>query len=121
MEPEVLWKRYSAIWSMDADRRHEELLVCVADDVTYCDPNGLIEGRLALSDYMGTFQRAVPGGQFEIHWVLRHHDRSLAHWALQRPDGNVLQRGTSFATVTMEDRLRDISGFFHAADTSTLA
>jgi hypothetical protein len=35
MEPEALWKRYAAIWSMGADGRHDELLACVANDVTY--------------------------------------------------------------------------------------
>jgi len=54
MEPEALWKRYAAVWSTGADRRREELLACVADDVTYCDPNRLIKGRVALSDYMFT-------------------------------------------------------------------
>ncbi len=44
MTPEALWQRYA----LDADARNGELAACLADDATYCDPNGLIEGRTAL-------------------------------------------------------------------------
>ena len=63
----------------------------MAADVTYCDPNGLLHGREALSAYMADFQASVPGGVFEIRSVLNHHDRSLAHWTLHGPDGRALQ------------------------------
>ena len=56
MTPEDLWTRYSAVWSLvDADSPGVELDACLADDATYCDPNGLIVGRAALSDYMDGF------------------------------------------------------------------
>ena len=116
MSPEELWNRYSAIWSLDADARTDELAVCLADDVTYCDPNGLVEGRPALSTYMGGFQQSVSGGAFRIRAVLHHHDRTLAHWALHGSDGGVLQTGTSFGLLSEDGRLRTITGFFYAAD-----
>lgn len=114
MTPEVLWKRYSAIWSqLDPDIRVKELAVCLSDDATYCDPNGLIEGRTALSDYMGGFQKTVAGGAFRIRSLLNHHDRTLANWSLHGPDGNVLQNGTSFGLLSEDGRLHTISGFFY--------
>ncbi|SCX74171.1 nuclear transport factor 2 family protein [Variovorax sp. EL159] len=115
MTPDALWKRYAAIWSLDADKRGSELIACLAEEVTYCDPNGLIHGRLALSDYMGEFQRGVPGACFSIRSVLHHHDRSLAQWVLQGPGGAVLQTGTSFGALAKDGRLQAISGFFHVA------
>lgn len=116
MTPDTLWQRYAAIWSLDADARPAELAACLADDATYCDPNGLLSGRAALSDYMGQFQANVPGGRFHIRSILHHHDRSLADWSLLGADGSVLQRGTSFGALAEDGRLRAISGFFRPQD-----
>ncbi|MBV8751181.1 MAG: nuclear transport factor 2 family protein [Candidatus Eremiobacteraeota bacterium] len=114
MTPDDLWKRYSAIWSLpDADERSNELSICLADEATYCDPNGLLVGRDALSGYMAQFQSSVPGGRFHIRSVLHHHDRSLAQWFLAGDDGSVLQTGTSFGAIGEDGRLLEISGFFH--------
>ncbi|URK88924.1 nuclear transport factor 2 family protein [Rhizobium sp. RCAM05350] len=115
MTSEALWKQYAAIWSMEGEERKTELAACLAGDATYCDPNGLIHGPGELSTYMGHFQQSAPGGQFQIQSVLHHHGRSLADWALQGPDGSILQAGTSFATLTDDGRLHHISGFFYPA------
>lgn len=115
MTPEALWKRYAAIWSLNADARTPELSACLADGVTYCDPNGLIEGRAALSEYMGRFQVGMPGGRFHIRWILNHHDRSLAHWSLHGSDDGIVQIGTSFGALSEDGRLQSITGFFHPA------
>jgi hypothetical protein len=112
MTPDALWTRYAAIWSLEAARREAELNACLADDVTYCDPNGLLAGRSALSGYMEQFKESVPGGQFHIRTVLHYHDRSLADWELRRQDGVVIQTGTSFGALSEDGRLRAISGFF---------
>jgi hypothetical protein len=112
MTPEALWDRYAAIWSLDAANREAELVACLADDVTYCDPNGLIDGRPSLSSYMAGFQSSVPGGKFHIRSVLHHHDRTLAHWTLHGADDAMLQTGTSFGILSTDGRLQEISGFF---------
>jgi hypothetical protein len=116
MTPDSLWTRYAAVWSLEAARREAELNACLADDVTYCDPNGLLAGRSALSGYMEQFRESVPGGQFHICAVLHHHDRSLADWELKGKDGAVLQTGTSFGALSEDGRLRAISGFFRPKD-----
>lgn len=116
MTPDVLWDRYSAIWSLEAAARASELAICLADDATYCDPNGLLEGRAALSDYMGGFQKSAPGARFRIRSVLQHHGRTLARWALHGSDNAVLQTGTSFGALSEDGRLRAITGFFHAPE-----
>ncbi|MBY5808404.1 nuclear transport factor 2 family protein [Rhizobium leguminosarum] len=111
MTPEALWNRYAAIWSLDASAREPEMLACLADDVTYCDPNGTIAGRAGLSAYMAGFKESMPGGRFKILSVLHHNDRSLARWALRQEDERVLQTGTSFGVVS-DGRLGAITGFF---------
>jgi hypothetical protein len=116
MTPTDLWQRYAAIWSLPGEARARELNACVADDIVYCDPNGIVEGSTSLSDYMGGFQISVPGGRFEITSVLHHHDRMLAHWILKGPDGRRLQSGASFANLTQDGRLNAISGFFSMAE-----
>jgi hypothetical protein len=115
MTPEALWNRYAAIWSLESTQRDAELRACLADDATYCDPNGLLTGQSALSDYMGQFQKSVAGGRFRIQRVLHHHDRSLADWELRGEDGSVLHTGTSYAALSQDGRLRAISGFFRPA------
>lgn len=110
--PFDLWTRYAAIWSLPEQQRMDELKACVADDITYCDPNNAIEGRHALSHYMGGLQSSVPGGRFQIASVSNHHGRMLAHWALVGADGKQLQAGASFALAAEDGRLRNISGFF---------
>ena len=112
MTPETLWTRYAAIWSLEGAAREPELVACLADDFTYCDPNGLLAGRSGLSAYMAQFRESVPGGRFHIVTLLHHHDRSLAEWQLQGRDGAILQRGTSFGALSEDGRLRAISGFF---------
>jgi hypothetical protein len=114
MTPEALWQRYARIWSSEPAVRTTELQACLADDCTYCDVNGLLSGREALSSYMGGFQQSVTGGKFEILSVIHHHDRMLAEWRLLGPDGTVLQTGRSFANAAPDGRLLNISGFFDA-------
>ena len=112
MTPDVLWRRYAAIWAADETSRSTELEACLHETGSYCDPNGLIEGRSALSAYMGNFQQFAPGAKFHISSVAEHHGRSFSSWTLQATDGSVLQQGRSFASHDEQGRLRHITGFF---------
>jgi hypothetical protein len=112
MSAELLWRRNAATWSLDACSRLSELDSCMVADVTYTDPNGIVEGVSALSDYMAAFQNSIPDAAFEIVAVLHHHDHSLARWRLRGPEGAVLQTGTSAATHAPDGRLHTITGFF---------
>lgn len=112
MTPKKLWDRYAATWSKPEGERLEELQACVVDGVVNCDPRSLAEGCAALSDYMGEFQNALPGGRFEITSVIDHHGRMLAHWTLRSANGDELQAGASYALVSGDGRLLSISGFF---------
>jgi hypothetical protein len=115
MNPKALWDRYAAIWSIDPVRRDAELDACVQADCTYCDPNGLLEGRAALAAYMEAFRRSAPGARFKIIAAYEHHGRSVSMWELQSSDGSALQAGTSFAVHGDRGRLQHITGFFPVA------
>jgi hypothetical protein len=121
MTPDLLWQRYARIWSADQATRATELEACLADNCLYCDVNGSIEGREALSNYMAGFQQQVKGGRFQIRSVIHHHDRMLAEWRLLGADEAVLQTGRSFATIARDGRLQSITGFFDAADKTRAA
>jgi hypothetical protein len=115
MTPETLWQRYAATWSLPESARKGELDVCVADDITYCDPHTSIRGHAALSDYMGGFQASIPKGRFAITSVSSHQGGMLAFWTLIGADGTSLQSGASFARVAEDGRLSSINGFFPLA------
>jgi hypothetical protein len=112
MPLDPLWNRYAATWSLTAEDRPAELAACLTDDVTYCDPEGLVLGRTALSDYMGQFQNAFPGTAFRIESVLDHHGRTLASWTLRGAGDELYQQGTSYAVVAEDGRLSAVTGFF---------
>jgi SnoaL-like domain len=90
------------------------LEACLADEATYCDPNGLVVGRTALSAYMGEFQQQAADCHFRILDVAHHNDRTLVHWVLERAAGAELQTGTSFGQHSDDGRLQATTGFFHA-------
>ncbi len=115
MDATALWPRYAKIWSADRETRQRELQACLAEDATYCDPNGRLSGRAALSDYMGGFQEAFPDGGFRIIEVIAHDGGSLARWLQYGADGTTLHQGTSFATHDADGRLQTINGFFPIA------
>lgn len=107
-----LWERYSALWFLEPGKRSDELASCVSEDVLYCDPIGLVEGRLALSGYIDVIQESVPGGTFRVGTVQKHHDHSLARWTLQGREGDVVLTGTSYALVNQGHQLSRIAAFF---------
>jgi hypothetical protein len=110
--PHELWTRYAAIWSASQAARALEMEQCLAAAPRYADPNVSLDGRTALSAYMGQFQASMPGCRFSIDRVAEHHARSLASWRLVDRNGAELQSGVSFARHDDDGRLEDISGFF---------
>ncbi len=116
MTPEELWSRYARIWSSKADVRERELEVCFAAEPVYCDPNIMLKGRKALSDYMASFQTGMPGCAFQIQSVKSHHDRSLTFWRLIDSSGQEMNSGVSSALHYADGRFVNIAGFFELPD-----
>ena len=110
--PTGLWQRYADTWSAELALRLPELEACLHEECSYCDPNGLVHGRPALSDYMEGFRQSAVGARFQILAVAEHHGRSLSAWELRGATGTVLQTGRSFAAHSEEGRLLHITGFF---------
>lgn len=108
------WRGWAGCWSAPEGERLALLTVHASEDVAYRDPLDAVEGIVAISDYMGAFQRGFPGNRFEIDRVEAHHGRSLAHWRQLDAEGSTVMDGVSCATHGEDGRLRDVAGFFQA-------
>ncbi|MCG8491388.1 MAG: ester cyclase [Sneathiellales bacterium] len=111
------WQKYANVWST-ADERDSALKSVVDENVRYRDPTNTRTGIRQFSDYMSSFQKAVPGGRFIIHEAFEHNDRTLSRWSLLDSTGTVLQNGISFAVVGENKKFTEITGFFLPQDTS---
>ncbi len=109
---ETCWQDYATCWSADPKTRREAVERAVAQTVSYRDPHQEARGLDALLGAMDTFRTQMPEHAFAIDKVAFHHGRSLAHWRLLSPSGQVRMTGTSAATHDETGRLLDIAGFF---------
>ncbi len=97
---------------MPETERLERLMETVSPEITYTDPNISLTGIAAFSEYMAGFQANVPNTSFQIRDVLDHHGRTLSHWNMVSADNTVVGTGTSFAELTSDGKLANITGFF---------
>jgi len=105
---------YLSVWSMtDSKQRLATLATCVTADVRFRDQYGAIDGREALSDYIGGAQRMLgpailkaDGPLDRVHCFLRQD------WVVQGPDGKGLFRGQNFYELNEQAHFRLIVGFW---------
>ncbi len=106
-----MWSAYSKTWSQTDADRNAALVKLVSDDVTYTDPQSNVVGREAFSDHLAQFQQSMDGAYFEILDVKGHNQKTLAQWRLCNKDGGEMMLGTSFATLTDDNRFSSFVGF----------
>ena len=77
---------YGAAWvEPDATARRTLLEQAWAADAVYCDPTAVVTGREALSDHIGGFQAAMPGGRIEVtSEPVLHHDSAFFRRIIDR-------------------------------------
>ena len=108
-------------WEIQNAQRYTELVPLFADDVVFCDPlYGRLDGRAALTDFMGEMERVVPqtGAAFDLvdfdgddtcawsRWVMRTTGGALAGQSLYRVrNGRITFDADYFDTVSYR-RLR---------------
>ena len=76
----------------------------------------MLNGIIALSDYMAGFQGKMPGGGFAIRDVAEHHRRTLSRWNLIAADHAVLGRVRVLASRTTICSSRHVTEFFDPSD-----
>ncbi len=111
---------YGAAWvEPDATARLGLLEQAWAADAVYCDPTAVVTGREALSDHIGGFQAAMPGGRIEVtSEPVRHHDSAFFRWRLTDADGGTVMTGFDVVQLDRTGLIARLTGFFDS-DTGT--
>ncbi|SDF65915.1 SnoaL-like domain-containing protein [Blastococcus aurantiacus] len=111
---------YGAAWvEPDATARLALLEQAWAADAVYCDPLAVVPGREALSDHIGQFLTAMPGGRIEVtSEPVRHHDSAFFRWSLTDAEGATVMTGFDVVQLDPAGRIARLTGFFDS-DTGT--
>ena len=103
---------YIASWNEGDETRRRELVArAFADDARYLDPLMTGAGTDGITAMIGAAQAQFPGHRFELAFGPdAHNDVVRFTWDLTAGNGPVA-RGTDFATVAEDGRLRSVTGF----------
>jgi hypothetical protein len=106
--------RYIATWNeTDGGRRRDLIAATWTDGGSYLDPLLQGEGRDGIDAMIVGVQERFPGHRFRrTGEVESHHDRVRFTWALAPEQGEPVVSGTDFGVVTLDNRLKAITGFF---------
>ena len=107
---------YIAAWNeADPERRRALVGETWAEDGTYLDPLMAGSGPDEITAMIGAAQAQFPGHRFELSFGPdAHNDVVRFAWTLTAGNGPVA-RGTDFATVSEDGRLRSVTGFLETA------
>jgi uncharacterized protein YndB with AHSA1/START domain len=105
---------YFAAWNEADDERRLALLDRSWDlNGTFCDSMGSVEGRAALSTYIGNALRYAPAAKLEAAGApqqIRNHVRF--DWKIVM-DGNAFASGTNFGRINVEGHFDSMVGFWN--------
>lgn len=115
--PAAIARHYLAAWNERAPAaRRAQVAQVFAADASYLDPLMQGAGIDGIDAMIGAAQQ-----QFQDHrFVLRgtpdgHNDVVRFGWTLHAPDGKAVAHGLDVATVTLDGRLADVTGFLDQA------
>lgn len=105
--------RYIAIWNdTDAGSRRALIARTWTDDASYVDPLMHSQGHAGLDTMIAGVQQRFPDFRFSLLGKPdAHADRLRFCWALGPAGGEAVIKGTDFATVSKDGRLRSVTGF----------
>ena len=103
---------YLAAWNEpDPERRRALVGSAWTEDGTYLDPLMSGSGTEGIAEMIGAAQTQFPGHRFVLAaGPDAHNDVARFSWTLNGADGPVA-RGTDFAEVGVDGRLRSVTGF----------
>jgi hypothetical protein len=103
---------YIASWNETDEARRRELVgAAFADDARYLDPLMSGAGTDGITAMIGAAQAQYPGHRFELAFGPdAHNDVVRFAWQMVGENGPVA-RGTDFATVAPDGRLRNVTVF----------
>jgi hypothetical protein len=95
----------------DGERRRALAAAVWTEDGTYVDPLMRGEGHDGIAAMIGAARAQFPGHRFELSFGPdAHNDVVRFAWTLVGDNGPAA-RGTDFATVAPDGRLRSVTGF----------
>ena len=105
--------RYIAAWNeTDAKRRRDLIARTWAENADYVDPLMRGEGQAGIDAMIEGVQQRFPRHQFRrTGKVDAHNDRVRFTWELAPESGEPIVKGTDFAVVAADNRLRTVTGF----------
>ena len=114
VDPAEVVSTYVRAWhERDEATRRALLDQSWAEDGTYADPEGRIEGREALIEAIADFHQSRPGIRIEVRSPIDGFGRHFRFvWATVDGDGGVLREGIDVGELDEDGRIRSIVGFF---------
>lgn len=108
--------RYIAIWNeTDASHRRELIALTWMPDARYRDPLMQSEGHAGIDAMVQAVQERFPGHRFHrVGEVDALHDHLRFSWSLAPDGAEPVARGTDFAAVSEDGRLRTVTGYLDA-------
>lgn len=113
LAPERLVDAYIECWNAtDEHQRREAVARTWADDARYVDPMASARGHDELAELMRAVQAQFPGHRFMRRGSVDVHAGGIRFgWQLAHPHAGVYARGTDFAELAVDGRLRSVTGF----------
>ncbi|CAO3440370.1 nuclear transport factor 2 family protein [Azospirillum endophyticum] len=116
--PAAIADLYIAAWNeTDPQRRRALIALGWSEDASYLDPLAGVSGHDGLDALIDAVQRQFPGLRFSLLGAVDGYgDRLRFSWALGPVDGDAVAgdpvaRGTDFALLAADGRLRSVTGF----------
>ena len=108
--------RYIATWNeTNPERRRSLIARTFAEAASYVDPMMEGHGHAEIDVMIGGVQERFPGLRFrQAGTVDAHHDRVRFSWELAPEVGEPVAKGTDFAALADDGRLRSVAGFLDA-------
>jgi len=105
--------RYIAIWNeTDAKRRRDLIARTWTEQASYLDPLMQGDGQAGIDAMVEGVQQRFPAHRFRRAGdVDAFRDRVRFSWELAPAGGAAIVKGTDFALVAEDDRLRSVTGF----------
>lgn len=118
--PAAIADLYIAAWNeTDPQRRRALIAEGWSEDASYLDPLAAVSGHDGLDTLIDAVQRQFPGLRFSLLGAVDgHNDRLRFSWALGLEGGEPLARGTDFALLAADGRLRSVTGFLDQMPTA---
>lgn len=113
MAPERLVDAYIECWNAtDEQQRRKAIARTWTDDACYVDPMTSARGHGELAELMRAVQVQLPGHRFMRRGSVDAHAGGIRFgWQLAHPHAGVYARGTDFAELADDGRLRCVTGF----------